>query len=1465
MLASLIVGNDTAQTLIGYATDDVISAAGGNDVVYGEGGNDTLVGGTGDDTLNGWSGNDTLDGGTGNDSLFGDYGNDTLDGGPGNDTLSGGTEDDTYLFGKGDGQDIISYERDYDKPGKLNVLQFKSGVLPDEVAPTHYYYDLVLSITGTSDKITLEGFFNNDDPASIPGCPVQLIKFTDGSTWDLPTIRARAIFGNDTAQTLTGYATDDVIDAEGGNDTVYGRAGNDTLDGGTGDDMLFGDSGNDTLDGGAGNDALYGWDGNDTYLFGRGDGHDVIYDSYNMAPGNLNVLRFKSGLLPNEVAAARSGKNLVLSIAGTDDKITLSDFFYTEPTSNPYNPVQLIEFADGSTWDLAAIINQASGTNHTPTGRVTVSGTSTQNQTLTAANTLADIDGLGTIAYQWQASSNGTNWSAVAGANTSSLTLNETHVGQQIRALASYTDGHGTAESVASPATASIANINDTPTGGVTLSGAAARYQTLTAANTLADVDGLGSIGYQWQSSTDGTDWSDINSATASSLTLGEAQVGKQIRVAAAYTDGHGTAESAVSAATAAVANVNSAASGNVTVSGLASQNQMLMAANTLADADGLGTIAYQWQSSIDGNTWKAIADTTANSFRLSEAQVGQQIRVVASYTDGQGSLESKASSATTAIANVNDAPTGAVTVSGTATQNQALTTVNTIADVDGLGPITYQWLASTDGTNWNAISGATTSSLTLSEAQVGQQVRVAATYTDGHGTPEGKLSSATTAIANVNDAPTGAVTVCGTATQNQTLTAANTLADVDGLGSINYQWQSSTDGTNWSAIADATGNSVTLSEAQVGQQIRVAASFTDGHGSLESTASAATAAIQNVNDAPTGTVTVNGSAAQNQILTAAITLADLDGLGAIAYQWQSSTDSTNWSAISDATTSSLTLSEAQVGQQIRVVASYTDGQGTLESKASSATAAIANVNDAPTGAVTLSGTATQNQTLTTANTLADLDGLGAIAYQWQSSVDGTSWSAISGATASSFMLSEAQVGQQVRVAASYTDGHGTFESKPSAATAAITAVTDAPVITTGGSGNDTLTGLSGNDQLDGGAGNDTLVGSAGNDTLIGGTGSDALYGGSGDDTLQLAVDGNWSSAYAAYNIGSPGQSGSGELYAIVGKVRLFDLFDGGDGDDLLQGTSGNDAIFLDDGFSPLPGTMGARIVAVEAIRAGDGDDVVDLTSDRYACGNVLLAGGNGNDVLWASAGNDALEGGAGNDRLYGGTGSDLLAGGSGADLIDGARGTDLLIGGAGNDTIITGTGADLIAVNRGDGFDAVTVGTGSTALTLGGGIAYTDLSFSKSSNNLVLKLGTSDQLTFKDWYLGTTNRNVLNLQVIAETMAGFSPGGADALLDQKIENFDFKGLVGAFDNARSTTPTLSSWALADALTQFHLAGSDSTALGGDLAYQYGSNGTLAGIGVTAAQQVLGEPGFGGQAQTLQPLAGLQVGAQRLT
>jgi hypothetical protein len=103
------------------------------------------------------------------------------------------------------------------------------------------------------------------------------------------------------------------------------------------------------------------------------------------------------------------------------------------------------------------------------------------------------------------------------------------------------------------------------------------------------------------------------------------------------------------------------------------------------------------------------------------------------SYTDGGGTNESVTSSATPLVSNVNDAPTGEVTVSGTARVGQTLSSSTaTLADEDGLGALSLQWLR-----GGVAITGATAPSYTLTSADAGAVISLRVSYTDGQGTPE--------------------------------------------------------------------------------------------------------------------------------------------------------------------------------------------------------------------------------------------------------------------------------------------------------------------------------------------------------------------------------------------------------------------------------------------------------------------------------------------------------------------------------------------------------------------------------------------------------------------------------------------------------------------------------------------------------------------------------------------------------
>ena len=87
---------------------------------------------------------------------------------------------------------------------------------------------------------------------------------------------------------------------------------------------------------------------------------------------------------------------------------------------------------------------------------------------------------------------------------------------------------------------------------------------------------------------------------------------------------------------------------------------------------------------------------------------------------------------------------------------------------------------------------------------------------------------------------------------------------------------------------------------------------------------------------------------------------------------------------------------------------------------------------------------------------------------------------------------------------------------------------------------------------------------------------------------------------------------------------------------------------------------------------------------------------------------------------------------------------------------------------------------------------------------------------------------------------------------------------MSAFDAARLASPGLSSWALTNALLEFHLSAADDAALGGDLAYYYGKQGSFQGMSLAATQEVLGSADLGLHAQALRPLSGLQEGFVKL-
>jgi hypothetical protein len=132
------------------------------------------------------------------------------------------------------------------------------------------------------------------------------------------------------------------------------------------------------------------------------------------------------------------------------------------------------------------------------------------------------------------------------------------------------------------------------------------------------------------------------------------------------------------------------------------------------------------------------------------------------------------------------------------------------------------------------------------------------------------------------------------------------------------------------------------------------------------------------------------------------------------------------------------------------------------------------------------------------------------------------------------------------------------------------------------------------------------------------------------------------------------------------GKGRIQNLFFGSSDPNVLCLTDGDngDAIFVDDIYTELPEEIEentARLFKIREIRAGAGDDIVDMTSQRfeYTGDGLTIRGGEGNDTIWANKGDNWLFGDAGNDRIVGASSCDVIAGGIGNDRMHGGGGKD--------------------------------------------------------------------------------------------------------------------------------------------------------------------------------------------------------------
>ena len=281
------------------------------------------------------------------------------------------------------------------------------------------------------------------------------------------------------------------------------------------------------------------------------------------------------------------------------------------------------------------------------------------------ASSVVDGDGVGSMQVQWQISEDGTIWSNLSGEIRQSFTPRERHVGRRLRVQLSYVDGQGNLETILSPASTPVQNVNDKPNGAPQLVGAAREEDALVVdTSMISDDDGLGNFSIIWQRSSTKTDWQAFPETSGEVLQLAQRHVGYSYRAVISYTDGHGTKELLVTSPSETVQNVDDPVQGEVLITGEATEGATILVSTTgVSDEDGIASMSVGWEASSDGRNWRAIETAGATQLSLSQMLVNKQIRARVAVVDTFGVETVIFSQATNTVRNVNNKPAGTIFV----------------------------------------------------------------------------------------------------------------------------------------------------------------------------------------------------------------------------------------------------------------------------------------------------------------------------------------------------------------------------------------------------------------------------------------------------------------------------------------------------------------------------------------------------------------------------------------------------------------------------------------------------------------------------------------------------------------------------------------------------------------------------------------------------------------------------------
>ncbi|SFD15889.1 Ig-like domain-containing protein [Pseudoalteromonas denitrificans] len=371
---------------------------------------------------------------------------------------------------------------------------------------------------------------------------------------------------------------------------------------------------------------------------------------------------------------------------------------------------------------------------------------------------------------------------------------------------------------------------------------------------------------------------------------------------------------------------VNDLPTGAVLILGEAKEKSTLTASNTLVDKEGLGTISYTWKR---GN----ISVSTANSYILTSDDIGSLMTVIASYTDGKGSVETVTSSSFGPIVNVNDAPV----INGSAitkvNQDSAYSFTPTASDVDK-DKLTFSIANKPSWASFDASTGSLTG--TPDNTHIGATTNIVISVSDGIETIS--LSAFNIEVVNVNDAPVISGSAITKVNQDTAYSFTPTASDVD-KDKLTF---SIANKPSWASFDTSTGSLTgTPDITHVGTTSNIVISVSDG---IETTSlSAFNIEVIKINQAPviTGVPITKVNQDVSYRFTPAASDLDKDKL---TFSIANKPSWANFNTLTGALTG--TPNENHIGLTNNIVIAVSDSIETTSLSAFSIE--VVNINDAP-------------------------------------------------------------------------------------------------------------------------------------------------------------------------------------------------------------------------------------------------------------------------------------------------------------------------------------------------------------------------------------------------------------------------------------------------------------------------------------------------------------------------------------